>query len=290
MRSLRQVRYTVTRRGDAEDNMRMLLDSMELPVGRIERLLGEPLEGKRILEIGPGQGLERARYFGINNDVVAMDRDVIPTGFNLGTYWEMARTNGLGRVLKTGGRHLLVGRPMQKAFEKLTGQSASKLPTLSYGDIETEPLDPESFDVVMNWSVFEHIGDPKRALENLIAALKPGGVLHISIHIYTAHDGHHDIRAFTGDGDALPIWGHLRPSTQDQIEPSSYLNEWRIDDWRKLFAEVAPGADEYLDEYEVRERFTPQLTTEIREELADYSDEELFTVNAVYTWRKEPAA
>ncbi|MGB5757756.1 MAG: methyltransferase domain-containing protein [Acidimicrobiales bacterium] len=285
-RSVRQVRHALESRGRAESDMQQLFESMAVPEMRIEQRLGEAIENKRILEIGPGQGMERALYFARKNDVVAMDRDIVPTGLDPALYWKMARENGLGRVVKTAGRHVLIGRAMQASWAKLVGEDEANPPTLRYGDIESDPLEPEAFDVVTTWSVFEHLGQPRRALENVIAALKPGGVLHISIHVFTAHDGHHDIRAFTGEGDDLPLWGHLRPTTTHQINPSSYLTEGRIHQGRELFEELTPGADEYLDEYEVRERFGPLLTPELRDELAEYSDDELFTVNAVYVWRK----
>jgi SAM-dependent methyltransferase len=140
--------------------------------------------------------------------------------------------------------------------------------------------------MVMSWSVFEHLPDPKKALENVIRLLKPGGLFFISIHLFTSNNGHHDIRAFTGQEDQLPLWGHLRPATQDQIEPSSYLNQWRIAQWRELFNNIAPGHDEYLEEYDKREKYSPRMTKELRSELRDYSDEELYNVDLVYVWRK----
>ena len=288
-RSARQVAHALASRGRVDEAMRLLFESMAEPEQRIEDLLGRPVEDLDILEVGPGQGMERARYFGRKNRVVGIDRDIIPPGFEPGAYWRMARTNGVGRVVKTLGRQVVIGRAKQAAFAKLAGPDA-RPPELRTGDIESEPLADESIDIVMSWSVFEHLGDPAKALDNLIAALRPGGVLYISIHIYTAHDGHHDIRAFTGQGANLPLWGHLRPAHAHEISPSSYLNEWRLDRWRQLFDDVAPGHTEYLDQYEVPDTLGPLLVDDLRDELSDYSDDELLTVNAVYAWRKPTAA
>ena len=138
----------------------------------------------------------------------------------------------------------------------------------------------------MTWSAFEHLGSPERALRNLDASLKRGGVLYVSIHLYTSNTGHHDIRAFTGGAGELPLWAHLRPSTQALVHPSAFLNRWRIAQWRELFARLAPGAREYRDEYRHREWYEPLLNRELRSELAAYSDEELFTVDLTYAWRK----
>lgn len=288
VRSLRQVKHAAIARKHIDRHVGSFIKSMEVPQERIESQLGEPLEGKRILEVGPGQGLERARYFGAKNDVVVLDRDVVVEGFDPRQYWQIARTNGVGRMAKTVGGFLLIRRARLAAFTKALGSDAGT-PTIQQGDLERDALPPESFDVIVNWSVFEHLSDPRWALENVISALKPGGVLHISIHVYTAHDGHHDIRAFTGQGHLLPLWGHLRPAHQHEIRPSSYLNEWRMAQWRELFGELAPGAAEYVDMYEARDRFGEALTPEIREELREYTDEELFAINLVFVWKKASA-
>jgi SAM-dependent methyltransferase len=116
--------------------------------------------------------------------------------------------------------------------------------------------------------VFEHLPDPEAALKNVTEALKPGGVFYISIHLYTANNGSSRYPAFTGDEDSLPLWGHLRPSTKDQIHPSAYLNEWRRSQYRDLFRELAPGHSGFLERFDVPERYGPMLTGALREELS----------------------
>ncbi len=96
----------------------------------------------------------------------------------------------------------------------------------------------------------------------------------------TSNSGHHDLRAFTGF--PMPLWAHLRASTSDSIEPSSYLNEWRLSQWRALFEQETTGCEEFLESYGSE----PDLTSDIRGELSEYSDEELSTVDAFYVWQK----
>jgi len=126
-------------------------------------------------------------------------------------------------------------------------------------------------------------------LTNVISALLPGGIFYLSLHLYTSNNGHHDIRAFTGHEHELPLWGHLRPSTRASIEPSSYLNEWRLAQWQALFSELTPGHTEFLETYEHPETYGPQLTGALKQELSQYSEQELLTVEAIYLWQK-PAA
>ncbi len=257
---------------------------------RMRQHYGAPLENLDFLEIGPGQGQERAHYFGIKNDVVALDLDVIPHGLDIPTYWRMLRTNGVGRVLKTVGRQMLLDRRVRSHWIEMTAASEYHYPQFIQGDICDAPPFVEAFDVVMSWSVFEHVSNPESALRNVIEALRPGGIFYISIHLYTSNNGHHDIRSFTGRGDEVPLWGHLRESTRHLVNPSAYLNEWRLQQWRALMNQYAPGYREYLEQYEHPEVYGPSLLGPLRTELADYDEIELLTVNAIFAWKKPTAS
>jgi len=283
-RSFWQIVHAIQSRKEAGRNMTLLFELVKRDEQRIERKLGKPLKGLKMLEIGVGQGMERARYFGIENTVIGMDLDVIPTGFDLAGYFRLIRRNGPGRFFKTVGRKLIVAGPNRSGWYRAVGRKAMKNPEILNGDIcETIPA-REEFDVAMSWSVFEHLPDPERALDHMIQALRPGGVLFTSIHLYTSNNGHHDIRAFTGGESELPAWGHLRPQMRDRIHPSSYLNRWRLDRWRALFSEKAPGCEEYLETHS--NRYAALMNPQVRAELAEYSEEELLTVDAIYVWRK----
>lgn len=286
-RSVQQIRHAWKSRQYASDNMIGLLDGVVESEQRITEVLGRPMEDLRILEIGPGQGKERARYFSLKNEVLGLDLDVIPSGVDPVGYYQMLRKNGVGRVAKTMGRQLIVGNANAAAWDQAVGSSEMRDPVILHGDICQEVPERNAFDLVMTWSVFEHLPDPRQALQNVIDALSPGGAFYISLHLYTSNNGHHDIRAFTGQEDTLPLWAHLRPSRRDEIDPSSYLNEWRLHEWRELLDELAPGHTEILEKFEHPERYGPYITPELKADMdADYSDEELLTVNIVYAWRK----
>jgi SAM-dependent methyltransferase len=49
------------------------------------------------------------------------------------------------------------------------------------GDLQTYPLETNSFDEIVCWDVLEHLPRPDRAFANLAQALKPGGVLTIGV-------------------------------------------------------------------------------------------------------------
>jgi SAM-dependent methyltransferase len=48
-------------------------------------------------------------------------------------------------------------------------------------DLDDPALEPESFDAVTAWSVFEHLHDPAAAFERVYELLKPGGRLVIHV-------------------------------------------------------------------------------------------------------------
>ncbi|WP_293127416.1 class I SAM-dependent methyltransferase [Microcoleus sp. bin38.metabat.b11b12b14.051] len=279
--AFREVVHALRERNKADNAVAVALERIHRDEQRIARCLGKPVRELDILEIGGGQQMERARYFGIENRVTAIDLDVIPYGFNLGSYLRMFQENGFGRLAKTVGRKLLlVDRTKQLAWQKALGVTNLPNPTFVQGDICQGILKSETYDIVVSWSTFEHLSEPEIALQNAIQALRPGGVLYIGIHLYTSNSGHHDLRAFTGF--PLPFWGHLRESTRDSIQPNSYLNEWRLSQWRSLFKREAQGFEEFLESYGSEQ----DLTSDIRSELSDYSDEELCTVDAFYVWQK----
>ncbi|MEZ5378651.1 MAG: methyltransferase domain-containing protein [Acidimicrobiales bacterium] len=283
MRSWRQVVNAVTT--DHAAGLAPLKVGLERDVDRLETQLGEQLTGLRLLEIGPGQGLERAHYLGLSNTVEALDLDVVSARDAAG-WWRMARTNGAGRVVKSLGRELLVNRSARRSWIDLVGGTSFIRPRSHQGDIVDWRPAHGAFDAVVSWSVFEHVSDPRAALAGVIEALRPGGAALISIHNYTSANGHHDIRSFTGVDDQRLLWGHLRPSTAAGIRPSAFLNEWRLADWRRLFDELTPGYVEYLDQYEHPEVFGPLIDGAFAEELDGYSRDELLTVNAVFVFRK----
>jgi hypothetical protein len=72
----------------------------------INALLGAPVAGLKLLEIGPGQQLVQLAYFGTKNEVVGIDLDVIMHRLNLRDCLRILKQNGWLRTCKTVGRKL----------------------------------------------------------------------------------------------------------------------------------------------------------------------------------------
>ena len=284
----RQTLEAVVARDAIEKQVMTFASRLRRDEERMAQALGRPVRGLDILEIGAGQQCERARYLGQYNLTTVIDLDWIPRTSGIGDYVAMLKRNGVGRLIKTAGRRLLrVDRMRRDAWARALGTSTFRDPFMMHGDVCSDPLPESAFDLIVSWSVFEHLRDPAAAMRNIWRALRPDGVFFIGIHLYTATNGHHDFsRSQTGD-DGLPPWAHLRPSTRHLVRPSAFLNEWRVADWRRLYADYAE-VKEYLDDYGDAVRMRGLLTDSLRAELDAFDEPELVTIDAYYVGKKPP--
>jgi ubiquinone/menaquinone biosynthesis C-methylase UbiE len=153
-------------------------------------------------------------------------------------------------------------------------------------DAERMTFADATFDFIYSRSVFEHLENPDRAIKEIRRVLRPGGTVHIGVHLYTSDSGAHDPRVLSDRREEVPMWAHLRPEHEDMVQPNSYLNRFRLQVWRNMFAEYFPGAYLHLHQ-RGREEQMP-LLAELRAmgELGEYSDDELLTDEVVAVWRK----
>lgn len=47
--------------------------------------------------------------------------------------------------------------------------------------METHPLTPDTYDVIVSWDVLEHLANPRLAIDNFIQATSPGGLLILKL-------------------------------------------------------------------------------------------------------------
>lgn len=69
------------------------------------------------------------------------------------------------------------------------------------GDIQTYPLSPATFDVVICWDVLEHLPQPENALKNFLLAVRPGGIIVLGAPVMSSLKGL--VTKFT------PHWFHV---------------------------------------------------------------------------------
>jgi SAM-dependent methyltransferase len=273
---------------DPEEQVRDLLASMNANLASIELHLGEPLRDKTILEIGPGQLLKNARFFGSQNRVVAIDLDKIVTEWNVGEWWDMLRKNGPLRFSKTLARKALgTDRRFLRELARQMPATADARIEFLQRDAAHTGLDSESFDCAVSFSVLEHLPEPSLIMREIARLLRPGGVAFHIIHCYTCDSGAHDARSFMLDRTNLPYWCHLRPDKAHLVSSNSYVNKLSIFEWNKLLREELPG----VEIQSVMQDDVPRLAEELKAlraagELEGYSDEELMTNCLQVAWVK----
>ena len=248
---------------------------------------GTRLEGLDLLEIGPGQLARQMAYFGVRNNVVGIDLDVIPIGFDLSAYWQLLQENGVKRLLKTAGRKLLgFDKKFHAEMRRQLGIPRLPRPRLLQVDASKLEFPDASFDFVYSFDVFEHLPDCASVLEQVARVLRPGGCSFTSLHPITAEDGFHDLNIIGGNRSKIPYWAHLRPQHRHKVGASAYLNGLRLDEWREVFVKKMPGV-----RFECRMTDNAKLDAALRElrargELSGYTDEELLARRLLALWRK----
>lgn len=271
------------------DQVRTLIERVRGAEREVQALSGMRFKSLRILEIGPGQKFRQMSVYSRFNDVTGIDLDELAQTYSIGTYWRMLRANGPIRVIKTLGRRTL---GIDGAFEReLTRQLGSPRPKtldLRRMDVAKLEFEPATFDLVYSFSVFEHIPAEAiaKGLGEIVRVLRPGGVVYISLHLFTSDDGCHDPAVFANRRAHLPLWSHLRPKYAPLVKPNSYLNRLRLADWDALVQTHLPGATIRHNQY-AGARLKPEAA-KIRAhgELTDYSDDELLTTDYIIVWQK----
>ncbi len=236
---------------------------------RLERALGRPVAGMRVLDIGCGQRTPASLLFAAaGNTVAGIDTELITPGPGPISFLRVWRANGLERAAKTLVRQILFDPAYDRRLSELAGKRLSRRALdLRCLSVAALPFDDASFDVVISNAVFEHLPDVPAALAQVARVLKPGGVCHIGIHLFPSlSGGHHMAWAFPDESvpEGIPPWDHLR---ENRFPAHVYLNRLRESDYQAAFA--AAPALELLEWVTARTEGESLLTPEIERELAE---------------------
>lgn len=254
---------------------------------KIGELLGGPVTGQRMLEVGPGQQMVQLAYFSRNNDAIGIDLDTVLPHVSVRGALMMARSNGWMRTAKT------IIRKSLRIDSRFRGKLLSELQIPAMPSLQIRQMDatdmtfPDNhFDVVYSRSVFEHLSDPAGVLAEIRRVLKPGGVMYVRLHLYTSDSGSHDSRIYIDERDDLPYWAHLRPDHEKKVRSNTFLNKLRLADWERVFESELPGCCvRALEDSGNREREELRRLQD-RGELRDYSVKELLSATVEVSWRK----
>jgi ubiquinone/menaquinone biosynthesis C-methylase UbiE/glycosyltransferase involved in cell wall biosynthesis len=146
------------------------------------------LEGKRILEIGCGDG------------------SLLKT---IAKYFRPSYIVGIDSTLE-GNRGLDLYRDTP-AVKKDNWE-------IKDGDALALPFDDNSFDIVISVASFEHITDISKCLSEIKRVLKPGGSFYTDFApIWSSIVGHHWYNWIEEKNQLIPPWGHLWMSETEML-------------------------------------------------------------------------
>jgi SAM-dependent methyltransferase len=254
----------------------------------VRRHAARELEGLDVLEVGPGQMLKYLRYFAIRNNAMGIDLDVVDDSLSMSTLVRMLRVNGPMRAGKTIARKSLrLDARFHAELCRQLGVQRLPKPRVLQMDAEKMTFGDATFDFVFSCSTFEHLSNPGAVIDQINRVLRPGGIAHITLHLYTSDSGCHDPRISAGRREELPLWSHLREQHFGKAQGNAYLNKIGLADWRRLFLSKMPNVSLRAIEDKNQALRTELARLRSGGELSDYSDEELLTVELVALWKRD---
>lgn len=257
---------------------------------------GRSLETAACLEIGFGQFPTRLlmmHSLGIDVKGIDLDRPLLKG--SISEFAELYRKNGFRRFLKSVVRHYMFDRNTKQRFDAVLRERGHKLKipddAFIVGDAANVSVPSQSIDFVFSDDVFEHIPvDQIHVIcRNLTKWLKPDGIAVLTPALYSGIAGGHLTEWYPHVVDKdIPreteAWEHLR---KRRVHADCYLNEVRLHEFREIFAQYFDIVEEVNDEIGLGRA---HLTPEIREELADYSEEELLSHRVSYVLMQKDRA
>lgn len=255
------------------------------------------LESAKVVEIGYGARplrLTAMNGLGIDATGVDLDRPIVR-----GTFSECLdawRKNNAERALKSIIRFWLNDRRERRAMFRSFGDRirsrripVDKMIVASASDPVFWQRVGGNVDLIVSEDVFEHIpvADLEVVVAEMRASLAPDGLALVRPMIYSGVCGGHQLEWYAHTiGKDIPRetepWEHLR---RDRYPANTYLNKMLRRDYRTLFAkhfdileeqEMAPGLGKFL------------MTPDIRAELSEYPDDELFSNKVMFVLKPLP--
>jgi hypothetical protein len=268
------------------------IDSMR---STYERLTGRSFAEARVFEIGYGaQPFRIIALMSMGIRAKGIDLDMPMLRFSLPDLMEIRARNGFERALKTGFRSLLFDRRdyahLKSALEKRGYAIRINPADLLVGDAATFDFGPEPYDLVYSQDAFEHI--PREGIQKIMARLAtrlaPNGLALITPNIFTGITGGHLPEWYWDSEDnqsprRSEPWEHLR---KKRFQANTWLNRLARRDYRELFSHHFEIVEETVQEPNLG---CHRLTPEIRAELAQWDDEELFSNTVQFALRPRSA-
>ncbi len=247
----------------------------------IERIWGD-VKGKRILDLGCGRFRSLSTFLA--------DRGAVTIGIDLNymcapetPIWKRAasslKAGGPKELVKDLGMALVKEPQYSREIRRTLERQPNGKIHLVRCDARQLPLPDKSLDAIVSYHVLEHITDIDAVARETARVLKPEGRTRHVIDIFSGLLGGHD--PYWALQPKVRPWDHLRGGDQTIIRETG-LNCLRIQDY-------VDGFSQWLSVESWTVPYAParyHLTPEIRQELANYSEEELLLRDLVIQGKK----
>jgi hypothetical protein len=260
-----------------------LLNGLEENAATYEQTTGKRFADARVFEIG--YGARPMRMFALMSmgvDVWGIDLDAPLYKFSLARLFEIFRRNGPERALKSAVRNLLFDAKEQAILREALTMRGYKWhidgTRFLIGDAAAHDYSKDKYDFIFSDDVLEHIppDDLEKLLASLVNAITPSGILILTPLVFTGISGNHlpEWFPYLCNKD-IPRrsepWEHLRKA---RWQGNVFLNRMTRAAYRETLSRYFEIVEERPKVPDLGRRW---LTPDVREELREWSDDELFS-------------
>jgi hypothetical protein len=279
-------------RRSREDDLGQIFEDLEEYERIYSSLTGRELGKARIFELGYGARPNRLiAMISLGLDAYGVDLDAPMLDGGLSELTGIYRRNGLERALKSAARHVLFDRlerrKLQTQLRRRGSQITYSRERFLVGDAATTGNSVAPVDLIVSEDVLEHI--PAQSLPAVISTMRSllseHGIALVRPNVFTGITGGHLVEWFPQNmrdriaSRGSEPWEHLR---KRRYQPDTYLNGLSRRQFRELFQVEFDILEEKVKDPDLGREF---LTKEIRDELLEYPDEELFSNQVLFVLR-----
>ena len=276
-----------------ESELLGLLSEIDDYAKKYNAVTGGDLSEASILEIGYGARPNRLiALMSLGYAAKGIDLDKPLLKGRMAEFVQVYRRNGAKRFLKSLIRHTLFDKHERRSLQKVLKSRGCNLnideSKFLVGDARSFQFPSGSIDFIYSEDVFEHI--PPDAIHaicgNLSHAISSAGLALVSPAVHTGIAGGHLVEWYphtldlNNSRDSEP-WEHLR---KRRYHAGCYLNELRVHEFKKIFEMYFDVIEVLSIESGLGRRW---LTSQIRQELAAYSEAELLSNKWTFVLRKK---
>lgn len=253
-------------------------------LNEIDRLL-EGVRGRLILDLGCGRSRSLSALLahqGANTVGIDLSYMCAPGSPIWRRVIGSIEAGGPKELVKDLAMALAKEPQIEREIRRILGTQLSQSAKIHLvrGDGRQLPFSDECFDGVVSYDTLEHILNVEDVAREIARVLKPGGLTRHVIDVFSGLLGGHD--PYWAIPPRVRPWNHLRAGDEAMVKEAG-LNRLRVRDYVNAFSHWL-GVEYWTIPCPLAQR---HLTNEIREELMNYSEEELLLRKLVVLGKKQ---